>query len=634
MASCNDINEQIKELQAQLDALDSLERGAEARAALAEETPTSKPKILRTWDGKQVGVDSQEWIKQVELDAVRMGDEQVRQLVRSSFDQKSKPAGRTGRMINYSQIEPSQENLATLLEVMGETRAATKQGKELKQVWTSELASRELAAFAAQTGADPAETAQALGNRIRGLKKLPGTVYMAAKAKWDSASQYADALDELADAIDQGMASEVVKSQAAVAAQWAYTFEQVDAFVARKVGQALVTRRFNQDFDLSLVEVADKIEPLTLEQVKQNSLVADMLKLTAEGNASELRKRAAAKRLNQTVGGGVNEGGFMADLRLLNTFRRANLLSSVASWAVRNPLSGALVQGTYMAEDTVSGVIRTMNKNALKPGMFDGLQASAHAWRQFNSAWGMAWGNASESFRTGRGTMGDENLKFVDQKNLFEDPKSLINNTFEKFKTDPASLANPINMFNAMNAAVWHVFGQVGERFGTDAGYGLPFRLLNMGDEFVRTQAYVWKTSHEAFLRASEEGRAAGKSIEWIQDRADELAEGLIFDGIYTDDMLAAYRRKRNAEYGIPVGDELSDDELRAVLYDKLKNAPNKNSEIGAIGYERGENVTFTRPFDNQVMAGLNMTRQNPVVGWLVPFFKVPMNGIGWVLNR
>jgi len=634
MASCNDLNQQLKEIDDRLAAIESAKRGLEARVDLADETASSKPKILRTWDGKKVGVDSQEWIKQVELDAVRMGDEQVRQLVRSSFDQKSKPAGRTGRMLNYSQLEPDKDNLATLLEVMGETRVATKKGQELKQVWTAEVASKELQILAARSGGDPAEIAKQLGNRTRGLKKLPATVYMVAKAKWDSASQYADALDEMADAIEQGIASDALKAQAANVAQWAYVFEQLDAFVGRKVGQALVTRQFKQDFDLSLVDIGKDAEFLTLEKVKGNSLVADMLKLTAEGNASELRKRAAAKRLNQTVGGGVNEGGFMADLRLLNTFRRANLLSSVASWAVRNPLSGALVQATYMAEDTVSGVIRTMNKNALKPGMFDGLQASAHAWRQFNSAWGMAWGNASESFRTGKGTMGDENLKFVDQKNLFEDPKSLINNTFEKFKTDPASLANPINMFNAMNAAVWQVFGQVGERFGTDAGYGLPFRLLNMGDEFIRTQAYVWKTNHEAFLRASEEGRAAGKSIEWIQDRADELAEGLIFDGIYTDDMLAAYRRKRNAEYGIPVGDELSDDELRAMLYDQYKNAPNKNSELGAIGYERGENVTFTRPFDNQVMAGLNMTRQNPVVGWLVPFFKVPMNGIGWVLNR
>lgn len=639
MASCNDLDQQLKAIDDRLAAIESAKRGLRAQMDLADGPPPSKPKVLRALDGRKVGVDPGEWIKQVELDAIRMGDEQVRQLVRSSFDNNAKPTGRTGRMVNYSQLEPTQENLATLLEVMGQSRAASKGGQELRQVWTAELATKELQVLAAKSGGDPAEVLKSLTSRTKGIKKLPATVYMVAKAKWDAASQYADVLDELADAIDDGSIDDLMKTKAAASAQWAYVFEQMDAFVGRKVGQALRTRQFNQDFDLSLLDAADGVDMLTLEKVQANSLVGDMLKLTAEGNAGELRKRAAAKRLNQSLGGNVNETGFMADLRLLNTFRRANLLSSVASWAVRNPVSGALVQGVYMAEDSVSGAIRLINKTGLKAGVADGLQASAYAWRNFNAAWGMAWGNASEALRTGRATMGDENLKYVDSKNLVDDAKTIVDQAlttgWDDMLSNPLTLANPVKTLNLINAAVWKVFGMAGEKFtGTEVGYLAPFRLLNSGDEFVRTQAYVWKANHEAFIRASEEGRASGKSIEWIQQRADELTENAIYDGVYTDEMLAAYRKKRNQEYGMPVGDELDDDELRALLYDQYKNAPNKTSELGEIAYGRTEDVTFTKPLQNQTLAAVNMARQDPRIGWLIPFFKVPVNGIGWVLNR
>jgi len=636
MASCNDLDQELKQIEQELAAIESTKRGIRAKAEIGEPRAKGKTRVLKTYDGKSVGIDSDEWVGQVELDALRMGDEKVRELVRSSIEQKTRPNGRTGRMVNYSDITPDKENLATLLEVMGETRAATKKGAELKATWTQDLASKELQVFAARTGGDPAEVAASLGNRMKGLKKLPATVYMAAKAKWDTATQYADALDELADAIDGGYLVDDIKHRAANIAQWAYTFEQIDAFVGTTVGRALVTRRFNQDFDLSLVDAAKGVKRLTLDEIKANSLVADMLRLTAEGNAKELRKRAAAKRLNQSLGGGVNESGFMADIRLLSYFRRQNLLSSFSSWAIRNPLSGALVQAIYMAEDTVSGTIRAMGANGLKPGALDGLQASSYAWKNFNSTWGMAWGNASEAFRTGRGTMGDENLKFVDQPSLYEQPKELINGVFERFQSDPAALANPVNWLNLMNASVWKVFGMAGEAIaGTDAGYALPFRALNAGDEFVRTQAYVWKANHEAFIRASNEGRAAGKNIEWIQQRADELTDGYIHEGLYTDDMLAEYRNKQAAAGALPGGDvELPNDELRALLYDKYHNAPNKEMDIAQVGISRGEDVTFTKSFDSPILAGMNQMRSHVAVGWLVPFFKVPINGIGWVLNR
>jgi hypothetical protein len=70
------------------------------------------------------------------------------------------------------------------------------------------------------------------------------------------------------------------------------------------------------------------------------------------------------------------------------------------------------------------------------------------------------------------------------------------------------------------------------------------------------------------------------------------------------------------------------------MLYEQYKNAPNKENEFAQIGMSRGEDVTFTKPLKNQVLAGVNMMRQDPRMGWVIPFFKVPINGIGWVLNR
>jgi hypothetical protein len=477
----------------------------------------------------------------------------------------------------------------------------------------------------------------ALTKKVKGIDNLPAAVYSVAKARWDSATQYADVLDELADAIDGGYLTAELKNQAGNVAKWAHFYSQLDSQVRRRVGQSLKALQYKVDTEINLIDLTADIQDLTLNDITGNSLAGDMLKLTAEGNASELRKRAAAKRLSQMNGGDVNEPGFMADLRILNTFRRANLLSSVSTWAVRNPVSGALVQGVYMAEDAVSGTLRLVAKNGLKQGTADGLKAASHAARAFNSAFGMAWGNVSHSLRTGKGTMGEENLKFVTagvNENAKEFVETALTTSWDQL-TSWKGVANPLNLLNVMNASMWKVFGVVGEKLtGTDAGYLAPFRLLNAGDEFIRTQAYVWKANHEAFIQAAEEGRAAGKTVEWIEQRADELAQSTIFSGVFTDDDLVQFRKARNQEYGIPVGDEIGDDELRAMLYNQYKGAPNLNSDIGRMARTRTDDVTFTGKLNDPITQGVNQIRSNPLAAWAIPFWKVPINGIGWVLNR
>ena len=639
MTSCNDLGAQVKELQDQLEALESAKRGLLSAADLADGQPKTKPKVLKTFTGDVVEVDPGEWVTQAEMDAMRMGDETVTDMVQAGFAGKEGPRGRTGRMVNYAQLDPSDENIASLLEVMGLKRAETVKGLELRRPFTHQVASKALMQLAEKSGADPRKVAELLQRRVGGIDSLPSAVYSVAKARWDSAIQYSDSLTELADAIDGNYLTDALKTQAGNAAKWAHFYEQLDAQVRRRVGQSLKSLQFGGNDDFQLFDVTKEVADLTIDEVKGNSLVGDMLKLVTEANANELRKRAAAKRLATMTGAGVNESGFMAEIRTLNILRKANLLSGISTWAVRNPISGALVQGVYMAEDTVSGGLRGIAKHGLLPGVSDGLQASGRATRAFMSAFGMSWGNTWEMLSQGKATMGDGNAKYLDTNRLANagTDEDFINGALEdawgKFKS--AQILDPINTFNLMNSAFWKVFGEgVKKTTGSDAGFMAPFRLLAAGDEFTRTQAYVWKANHEAFLKAADEGRTQGKDAAWIEARADELASDSILTGVLTDDQLAEFRSDRAAEFGIPAADELPDDELRALLYAQYRGSPNKASDIGRIASNRTDDIAFTNKLNDPITQGVQQMRQNPVLDWLVPFWKVPVNGIGWVLNR
>ena len=639
MASCNDLDEQLKRIDAELEALESLERGLTAQADLADGQPKQRRTVLRTYTGDEVRLDPGEWVTQAELDAMRMGDQTVQDMVAAGFNSKRTPNGRTGRMVNYAQLDPSQENLGLLLEVMGLKRANTEKGVALKRPFTNQAAAKALMTLAQEAGSDPRAVAEALQKRVRGIDNLPSAVYASAKAKWDSATQYTDVLEELADAMEGGYLTAELKHQAGNVAKWAHFYEQLDAQIRRRVGQALKSMQFKQDTEIQLIDVSKDIQDLTLNEITGNSLVGDMLKLVSEDNAKALRQMAAAKRADQALG--INQKGFFRDLSLLNSLRRANLLSSFATWAVRNPLSGALVQGVYMAEDVVSGSLRMAAKNGLKTGVADELKAAGFAGRAFVDAFSMSWGNFSEALVTGKTTVARDSLKYVESADELRSSKAIVNAAFDSAWEDITSwkgVANPISLLNFINGGFWKVFGGGVERLtGSDAGYMAPFRILNATDDFMQTQAFAWKSSHEAFVRAAEEGRAAGKDVSWIERRADELASSAMFDGVFTDDDLVQYRKARNSEYGIPVGEEIPDDELRAMLYNQLKGVPNTESELGRLSLERAQNSTFTgevtgmaAPFVN----GVQQMRSNPLMAWALPFWKVPINGIGWVLNR
>jgi hypothetical protein len=70
------------------------------------------------------------------------------------------------------------------------------------------------------------------------------------------------------------------------------------------------------------------------------------------------------------------------------------------------------------------------------------------------------------------------------------------------------------------------------------------------------------------------------------------------------------------------------------MLYKTYKNVPNTGSELGAIASKRMSDVTFTGELTDNISGGIGQMRNNPVVGWMLPFFKVPVNGLGWAMNR
>ena len=62
MASCNDIGEELRRIEAELDAIDSTQRGLDAQSQLADGQPKTKRKILRTYTGDEIGLDPGEWV--------------------------------------------------------------------------------------------------------------------------------------------------------------------------------------------------------------------------------------------------------------------------------------------------------------------------------------------------------------------------------------------------------------------------------------------------------------------------------------------------------------------------------------------------------------------------------------------
>lgn len=640
MADCNNLAQQIDEIEAKLKQLDEMEFTAKAILEI-EDLPAAGKSVarLRTYTGEEVGVSNEAWIKQGETDLIAKGTKAVRDLVEMGFRNNEGPRGSSGRMINYrqygvdySELSPDDEHINALLEVMGLKRANTKKGIELKRPFSESVAMQGLMRMARETGGDVRELATMLGRRFKGIDSLPGAVVQAAKARWDSVSQYADKLEEVAGAMQAGALTDELRMQLGHSAQWAHFFENLDAAVRRRIGQSLRGLQFNLDgADFELISPDADWARLTMADVKGETLLGQTLEHVEKGDFLKLRQLAAVVRTNNLTRTSLNQGRLMPQIALLNNFRRNNMLLSPGTWLARNPVSGALVAFHHGLEDVVEGGLRI--------GAMGGLRAAAFANRATLDAWQMAWKNASSYLGTGKAVMGLDNAMEVAPDLIRNERQQVVDALTIGFDLlqDPTYWRNTagagpaVTLMNVLNAATSLTLGNLGEKFlGWNGGYLPAFRLLGAGDEAIRSLAYAWKVNHEAYLRSFDELGGAKAGTEAVTRRAEEMAEGSLFSGYMSQEDLVKFRQER----GIPMGDELPDDELRLMAFNDLKGVPRADTELGALGLDRAANVTFTNTIKDPIIQGLGLTRQNALVAWQLPFFKTPLNSLLWSIDR
>ena len=640
MADCNNLAQEIAEIEAKLQQLDEMETTAKAILEVDGLPPAGKSVArLRTYTGDDVGVSNEAWIKQGEADLIAKGNKAVRDLVEMGFRNNEGPRGSSGRMINYrqygtdfSQLPPEEGNIAAMLEVMGLRRANTKKGIELKRPFSESVAMQGLMRMARERGGDVRELATMLGRRFKGIDTLPGAVVQAAKARWDSVSQYADKLEEVAGAMEAGALTDELRLQLGHSAQWAHFFENLDAAVRRRIGQSLRGLQFNLDgANFELISPDADWARLTMADVKGETLLGQTLEHVEKGDFLKLRQLAAVVRTNNLTRTSLNQGRLMSQIALLNNFRRNNMLLSPGTWLARNPVSGALVAFHHGLEDVVEGGLRI--------GAMDGLRAAGFANRAALDAWQMAWKNASTYLGSGKAVMGLDNAMEVAPDLIRNERQQILDalTTGVDLLLDPSYWRNTVGagpavtLMNVLNAANSLVLGNLGEKFlGWNGGYLPSFRLLGAGDEAIRSFAYAWKVNHEAYLRSFDELGGAKANTDAVARRAEEMAEGSLFSGYMSQEDLVKFRRER----GIPLGDELPDDVLRLQAFNDLKGVPRADTELGALGLERAANVTFTNTIKDPIIQGLGVTRQNALVAWQLPFFKTPLNSLLWSIDR
>lgn len=98
MADCNDLNQQIADIEAKLRQLDEMEAAAKAILDV-ENLPAAGRSVarLRTYTGDEVGVSNEAWIKQGESDLIAKGSKAVQELVEMGFRNQEGPRGSSGR---------------------------------------------------------------------------------------------------------------------------------------------------------------------------------------------------------------------------------------------------------------------------------------------------------------------------------------------------------------------------------------------------------------------------------------------------------------------------------------------------------------------------------------------------------
>ena len=645
MADCSDLEAKLRAAEERLAAAKKIRRAVEGEEAVAAEGDASP--TFRTFsmvDGTKIRVNAREFYRQVEKDNLAMGEDELRKLVQDRFDNDVKPNGSKGLNINYAQMDLNEENVNALLTLAGQRRMESKEGKDLAMPFTQEVATNALVQEFGLRGGAVEEIARDMARAGSGITSLPKQMAIIKTMKLDSARHYADMLEDSADLIDSFGLSPQKKAELSRASQYMHFFEQLDAKFARKVGQALRVRNFDIEVGVTDGLKYQDVERLDLDTMKPGSLAVQVLEAVETGNAEDLRKLATAKRVGVLNDVGINDGNVMTQVKMLNTLRKDNLFLSPNTWMQRNVVAGALVNFSNGVEDFYAQAFKTKD-------LSKAFHTATFAYGRMAGGFYAAWGNAMESLTTGKATFTSAGIK----EGL--DPQSLAlrkENTQEMLKVAAQGLntawddvfnkqdlgggiAAPVAGMNLLNLGARYVLGKAVEKLtGSTAGFMPAFSLLSGGDEITRKMAFDWKVGFDAYAIALREWdelaqKPANMSkAEWVAGRANERADQAVFSGLMTDDELVAMRRGMGAmQYG-----DMSNEALRLKMFNDQNGLPNPGTPEGLAGAQRAAEATFTQKIDDPLGQGVQMARQNPVVGWIVPVFQTPYNGLKWLLQR
>ena len=496
MADCSDLQARKRELEAKLAAAQKLRRSVEGEEAVKiaaeKKSTTGNFRTFSMIDGTKVRIDLEDWYAKAEADNVAMGEDALKEYVLENFAKGKKPKGSRGQNINYTQLDPTDENVNLFLEMAGQKRAETEFGKELAMPFTNEVANQALLQEVSLRGGDPANIAKDLSAFGKKVMRLPEMTVLAKKMKLDSGAYYADLLEDVADEMENLGLPPERKRQVARAGQWAYLFEQVDAVLSRRIGQALRSRNFEMA-STRWGEAAngvqfDDIEILDIDKLKPGSLAAQVLEAIESGNAEELRKVARAKRVGALNDVTRNDSNSMTQIKILNTRRKDNLFLSPSTWIQRNVVAGGLMNFSNGMEDFYEVAFKTKDLGTA-------FKASTVAYMRMMSGMGAAFGNAFDAFMTGKSTFTSAGLKEG------FDPNSLAN----RKQNNQAQLQRTWDMLNESWSSV----------FGDLAGKAAsPVAILNLANLSAR---WALGTAIEATTGAIAKGLAATcRAAPWV----------------------------------------------------------------------------------------------------------------------
>ena len=669
MTDCNDLNEQLEEAQRELEEIQRLKRRQLAVNASLNTTDSKglyKRKILTMIDGTEIGIDPAEWAKRVEQDTMAIGDEMIQELVSEGMATQQRPMGSTGRMINYSLVPPTKANVAAFLELAQGGWSKSKGGQQFMMPFTQQVATEAILDTARRYNADPNELAQYFTRQLKrgGIADLPTTAYMIAKSRWETSLAYADGLEDAANIIEEsGVLPPQNVQELGYLAKWAYTMEQMDSYTRRKLGQALQGYQKDMDLGFDLLTFNKDAELLTLEDVTGDSLLAQVIDHIDKGDHKKLRQLAISRRITGLREETINEPALSAQLRTLVQYKKANLFSSVSTWAVRNPVSGISVTADFYLQD--------LNRSAFRTDYMSSLKAVGYTNRKLIENWQTAWNYTTSAFMTGRQRMGGKNVKemspaalqaakdfntnalnesyeFLFSGESWEVPINALNNIPEKLrlgKQFPESInipkgmnkdtvlnfgklsAAPFATFNLLNASIRQVTGGLSEKFfKSDWGYFPEFRALSAVDEGIRYMSGMEAIHMKAYTEGVEVAKGTVTPSQNLGDRirggdmggarmgpamqpnsidafAQRYADDAVKNWVFESDKLMKdldIKKLRQKYVGMPAGQNLPDDDLRLKIFNDLVGVPNTTDLYGNLAKQRGDDVTFTGDFSNK----------------------------------